>query len=62
MYFFCFLQHLSTSPEAEGADFVSSVRQALLFIHKNPFPSVTIFADNRPRCYRKDDYGNWIRL
>ncbi|XP_054159418.1 protein N-terminal asparagine amidohydrolase-like [Oppia nitens] len=57
------LQHLSTSPEVEPPNFVMSARTTLKFIQKNPFPGVTIFADNRPRYYRKDDLtGQWLPI
>lgn len=57
-----FPQYLSTSPQAEDANFVPHTRQTLEFIKKNPFPSITIFPDGRPRCYRLDEYGQWSQI
>ncbi|RWS01287.1 protein N-terminal asparagine amidohydrolase-like protein, partial [Dinothrombium tinctorium] len=56
------LQHLSTSPEAEPPHFVTDVKSALSFIHQNPFPSVTVFPENRPLYFRKDEFGQWIPI
>ncbi|XP_012226166.1 protein N-terminal asparagine amidohydrolase [Linepithema humile] len=54
------LQHLSTSPEVEQPHFVSQVRATLKYIQKNQFPAVTVFRDNRPHYYRRDDItGGW---
>ena len=52
------LKCLSTSPEAESPDYVRETRQALQFIKKHPFPSITVFS-NGSRFYRKDEYGQW---
>ncbi|CAG0884174.1 unnamed protein product [Darwinula stevensoni] len=54
------LQHLSTSPEVEPPHFVMQVRSTLKHIQEHPFPSVTIFPDNRPHFYRKDESGAWV--
>ncbi|CAG0915094.1 unnamed protein product [Notodromas monacha] len=54
------LQHLSTSPEVEPPHFAMQVRATLKHIQEHPFPSVTLFPDNRPHFYRKDEAGNWI--
>lgn len=57
------LQHLSTSPEVEPPHFVMEAKATLKFIQQHPFPAVTIFPDNRPRYYRKDDQtGQWIPI
>ncbi|XP_074601343.1 N-terminal amidohydrolase 1 [Brevipalpus obovatus] len=54
------LKHLSTSPEAEDANFVNETRRTLTFIRDNPFPSITVFPEEKPRYYAKDEYGNWV--
>lgn len=56
------LQHLSTSPEVEPPHFVMQVRASLKHIQEHPFPAVTIFPDNRPHFYRKDESGAWIQV
>ncbi|CAG2180318.1 unnamed protein product [Oppiella nova] len=57
------LQHLSTSPEVEPPGFVDDAKATLKFIQQHPFPGVTIFPDNRPRYYRKDDLtGQWVPI
>lgn len=54
------LQHLSTSPEVESPMFVMRVRSTLKYIQQHPFPGVTVFPDNRPHYFRKDEGGAWI--
>lgn len=54
------LRHLSTSPEVEPPHFVLQVRASLKYIRDHPFPLVTIFRDNRPHFYRKDENGAWL--
>lgn len=55
------LQHLSTTPDVEPPHFVNEVKAALKYIQDNPFPAVTVFRDNRPHYYRKDETsGLWI--
>ncbi|CAD1479736.1 unnamed protein product, partial [Heterotrigona itama] len=54
------LQHLSTAPEVELPHFVSQVRATLKYIQDNQFPAVTVFRDNRPHYYRRDETtGIW---
>ncbi|XP_029661681.1 protein N-terminal asparagine amidohydrolase [Formica exsecta] len=54
------LQHLSTSPEVEQPHFVSQVRATLKYIQDNQFPAVTVFRDNKPHYYRRDEItGVW---
>jgi len=54
------LQHLSTSPEVEPPHFVMKIRAALKYIQEHQFPAVTVFRDNRPHYYRRDDHtGMW---
>ncbi|CAG2055358.1 unnamed protein product [Timema podura] len=54
------LQQLSTSPEVEPPHFVDHVRETLKYIQKHPFPAVTVFRDNRPHYYRRDEnIGTW---
>ncbi|KAM0727075.1 Protein N-terminal asparagine amidohydrolase [Formica fusca] len=54
------LQHLSTSPEVEQPHFVSQVRATLKYIQDNQFPAVTVFRDNKPHYYRRDETtGVW---
>ncbi|CAN8002294.1 unnamed protein product [Ixodes hexagonus] len=54
------LQHLSTSPEVESPMFVMQARATLKYIQQHPFPGVTVFPDNRPHYFRKDEGGAWI--
>lgn len=57
------LQHLSTSPEVESPHFVMQVRQTLKYIQEHPFPAVTVFRDNRPHYYRRDEAsGHWTPI
>ncbi|CAH0381972.1 unnamed protein product [Bemisia tabaci] len=57
------LQHLSTTPDIEPPHFVSMVRAMLKYIRDHPFPAVTVFRDNRPHYYRRDEHtGAWIPL
>ncbi|XP_059470022.1 protein N-terminal asparagine amidohydrolase isoform X2 [Neocloeon triangulifer] len=56
------LQHLSTSPDVEPQHYVMQVRATLRHIMENPFPAVTIFPDNRPHYYRRDEHGNWMHV
>jgi protein N-terminal asparagine amidohydrolase len=69
------LQHLSTSPDVEPPHFVmqvsveaastrvtifSQVRATLKYIQDNQFPAVTVFRDNRPHYFRRDEHsGIW---
>ncbi|XP_061715596.1 protein N-terminal asparagine amidohydrolase isoform X1 [Cydia pomonella] len=54
------LQHLSTTPAVEPPHFVHHIRATLKFIQQHPFPAVTVFADNRPHYYRRDEQsGCW---
>lgn len=55
------LQHLSTTPDVEPPHFVMQVRATLKYIQDHPFPAVTVFRDNRPHYYRRDEHtGTWI--
>jgi len=36
------------------------IKSTLKHIQEHPFPEITVFQDNRPRCYRKDENGQWI--
>lgn len=48
MYFFLFRLH------------IIQVRLTLKYIQDNQFPAVTVFRDNRPRYYQRDDMtGAW---
>ncbi|XP_046660426.1 protein N-terminal asparagine amidohydrolase isoform X2 [Homalodisca vitripennis] len=54
------LQHLSTTPDVEPPHFVMQIRATLKYIQDNPFPAVTVFRDNRPHYYRRDEHtGSW---
>ncbi|XP_066907821.1 protein N-terminal asparagine amidohydrolase isoform X2 [Halyomorpha halys] len=54
------LQHLSTSPQVEPPHFTMQIRAALKYIQENPFPAVTVFRENRPHYYRRDELtGIW---
>uniref|UniRef100_U5ESL8 Putative asparagine amidohydrolase n=1 Tax=Corethrella appendiculata TaxID=1370023 RepID=U5ESL8_9DIPT len=54
------LQHLSTSPEVEPPHFAMQVRATLKYIQDNQFPAVTVFRDNRPHYFRRDENtGCW---
>lgn len=55
------LQHLSNTPDIEPQHFVSQIRATLKYIQDNPFPAVTVFRDNRPHYFRRDELsGFWI--
>ncbi|KAH8407721.1 hypothetical protein KR222_011301, partial [Zaprionus bogoriensis] len=55
------LQHLSSSPDVEPPHFAPQTRATIRFIQENQFPAVTVFRDNRPRYYRRDDAtGCWV--
>lgn len=54
------LQHLSTTPTLEPPHFVMQMRATLKYIQDNQFPAVTVFRDNRPHYYRRDEHtGCW---
>ncbi|KAG7296399.1 hypothetical protein JYU34_021551 [Plutella xylostella] len=54
------LQHLSTTPNVQPPHFVHNIRTTLKFIQQHPFPAVTVFPDNRPHYYRRDEHsGGW---
>ncbi|KAG4073688.1 hypothetical protein HA402_000912 [Bradysia odoriphaga] len=54
------LRHLSTSPEVEPPHFAMQVRSTLKYIQDNQFPAVTVFRDNRPHYYHRDETtGCW---
>lgn len=55
------LQHLSTSPEVEPPHFAMQVRATLRYIQDNQFPAVTVFRNNNPHYFRRDEAtGCWI--
>lgn len=54
------LQHLSTSPETEPPHFVMNIRSTFKYMQQHPFPGVTVFPDNRPHYFRKDEAGLWV--
>ncbi|ERL92071.1 hypothetical protein D910_09393 [Dendroctonus ponderosae] len=54
------LQQLSTSPEVQPPHFVMQIRAALKYIQDNQFPAITVFRDNRPHYFRRDEHtGLW---
>jgi protein N-terminal asparagine amidohydrolase len=53
------LQHLSTSPDVEPPHVVTQIKETLKHIQDHPFPEITVWVDNRPRYYRKEDTGQW---
>ncbi|OQR79134.1 protein N-terminal asparagine amidohydrolase-like [Tropilaelaps mercedesae] len=53
------LQNLSTSPEVEPPHFVMNVRATFKYIQQHPFPTVTVFPENRAHFFRKDEHGLW---
>ncbi|XP_037951967.1 protein N-terminal asparagine amidohydrolase-like, partial [Teleopsis dalmanni] len=54
------LQHLSSSPDVEPPHFAMHMRATIKFIQENQFPAITVFRDNRPRYYRRDETtGYW---
>ncbi len=56
------LQSLSSSPDVAPPHFVPHLRSTLKRIKDDPYPSVTLFHNNLPRYYRKDDVtGQWMR-
>ncbi|XP_013781050.1 protein N-terminal asparagine amidohydrolase-like [Limulus polyphemus] len=58
-----FLQtHMSTSPSVEPPHFAQEVRNTLTFIKEHPFPLVSVFPDNQPHLYKKNDQGVWTRV
>jgi len=56
------LKHLSTAPEVEPNHFVLQARASLKHIREHPFPAVTVFPDNRPRYFRRDENGLWVHV
>ncbi|KAI1301925.1 Protein N-terminal asparagine amidohydrolase [Halotydeus destructor] len=52
-------KHMSTSPLVEPPHFADHVKNALAFIHANPFPELTLFSNNRSHYYRQSDSGLW---
>ena len=55
-------QNLSPSPEVAPPSFVTHLRTTLKRIKDDPYPSVSLFHNNLPRLYRKDDLsGQWLR-
>ncbi|KAK9877165.1 hypothetical protein WA026_016907 [Henosepilachna vigintioctopunctata] len=57
------VQHLSTAPEVEPPYWVMKVRGTLKYIQDNQFPAITVFRDNRPHYFRRDEQsGIWIPL
>ena len=57
------LQSLSSSPEVAPPLFIPNLRTTLRRIKDDPYPSVTLFHNNLPRYYRKDDStGQWVRF
>ncbi|XP_017839964.1 protein N-terminal asparagine amidohydrolase isoform X2 [Drosophila busckii] len=57
------LRHLSSSPDVEPSHFAPQMRATIRFIQENQFPAVTVFRDNRPRYYRRDDAtGCWVLI
>ncbi|XP_070140327.1 protein N-terminal asparagine amidohydrolase isoform X1 [Drosophila kikkawai] len=57
------LQHLSSSPDVEPPHFAPQTRATIKFIQENQFPAVTVFRDNRPRYFRRDDAtGCWVLI
>lgn len=47
--------------DVQGVTFSSlpQVREVLKHIKEHPFPAVTIFPDNRPHYFRRDNLGSW---
>ncbi|XP_075224228.1 N-terminal amidohydrolase 1 [Lycorma delicatula] len=55
------LQHLSNTPDIEPPHFVMQIRATLKYIQEHPFPAVTVFRDNRPHFFRRDENsGTWV--
>lgn len=55
------LKHLSNTPDIEPPHIVMQIRTTLKYIQDNPFPDITVFHDNRPHYYRRDEHtGLWI--
>ena len=55
------LQHMSTSPEQEPANFEDNIRACLQQMMQHPDPLKTQFQGNVPRCYKKLPDGSWKR-
>lgn len=57
------VSQLSTAPEVElQTHFANKIRAALKYMHDNPFPAVTVFQENRPRYFRKEESGSWVPI
>ena len=56
------VSQLSFAPEAELPNFAMKTRSAMKHIRDHPFPAVTVFPDNRPRYFRKDESGAWVQV
>uniref|UniRef100_A0A8C5QS33 N-terminal asparagine amidase n=1 Tax=Leptobrachium leishanense TaxID=445787 RepID=A0A8C5QS33_9ANUR len=56
------LECFSTSPQAEPPHFVAHIRSTFQFLKENPYPMKSIFADRKPRVYRKQLDGSWERV
>lgn len=56
------VSQLSTAPEVELPHFASKIRTALKYMRDHPFPAVTVFQDNRPRYFRRDESGAWVHM
>ncbi|XP_013394418.1 protein N-terminal asparagine amidohydrolase [Lingula anatina] len=54
--------HLSTSPAQEPSGFEADVRKTLEQIKNHPDPMKTVFIDGKPRFYKKEKDGNWVRV
>ncbi|XP_076329213.1 protein N-terminal asparagine amidohydrolase-like isoform X4 [Tachypleus tridentatus] len=58
-----FLQtNMSTSPSVEPPHFAQEVRNTLTFIKEHPFPLLSVFSNNQPHLYKKNDEGVWIQV
>ncbi|XP_060523079.1 protein N-terminal asparagine amidohydrolase-like [Cylas formicarius] len=54
------LRHLSSSPDVEPPHFVDELRSTFKYIREHPFPAVTVFRNNRPHYFRRDEQtGFW---
>ena len=54
------LRFFSTSPEAEGPNFVGDLRAAFDFMYENPEPEK--YFKGQPRRYRCTEEGKWVRI
>lgn len=53
---------MSTSPAQEPDNFEANVKASLLQMKQHPEPMLTVFLGGKPRCYKQQPDGKWIRI